>query len=115
MSGWLTRDDPSHRGVWPKQLVRDSRDIEARDEHGSTPLLLAAENGRTDVVRFLCKEAKADIEARYKNGNTSLHSAAAYGHIDVMRFLCRKAKKGFLCISLGSSCLGARNTLQLNR
>ncbi len=50
--------------------------IDAPDAHGSSPLLLAAKSGRTDVAKRLI-EAGADIAAIDASGQTAL-SAAAY-------------------------------------
>jgi uncharacterized protein len=54
----------------------ERREIDAPDAHGSTPLLLAAKAGRTDVAKRLI-EAGADVGAIDAAGQTAL-SAAVY-------------------------------------
>jgi len=49
-------------------------------------LLLAAQNGHLDIVRFLV-EAGAAIDQGNNNGSTPLWLAAQDGHLDIVRFL----------------------------
>ncbi|MCE9500976.1 MAG: ankyrin repeat domain-containing protein, partial [Leptospira sp.] len=56
------------------ELVRISlngfmTDVNARDEFGTTPLMLATRGGFTDVVSLLI-EKKADVNAKTKEGFT---------------------------------------------
>lgn len=64
-----------------------------------TPLLIAAENGQTEIVDLLLKKG-ADINARDRTngaplsqGNTALILAAAMNHLDTVRLLLAQAKK----------------------
>jgi ankyrin repeat protein len=54
--------------------------------HGSTPLLLATEEGHADVVRLLL-DFNADVYARDGDGDTVLHCAALGGHLEVVQIL----------------------------
>lgn len=56
-------------------IDRCSADLEARDDGGNTPLHVAANRGRLDVVRLLAGR-KVNIEARNVDGKTPLHLAA---------------------------------------
>jgi ankyrin repeat protein len=49
--------------------------VEAKDNHGWTALMYAAENGHVDCVRVLLN-AGADMEAKSTDGGTALMSAA---------------------------------------
>jgi ankyrin repeat protein len=54
--------------------------------NGSTPLFLAAGEGRLDAVRYLLDEG-ADVNARERHGNTALTEATYYGYIPIMKEL----------------------------
>lgn len=67
--------------------------VEARDDEGRTPLLVAAGHGALDVVRLLaCSSAAADTSATDAIGATALHLAAENGHTGVVRWLCQHTR-----------------------
>ena len=56
---------------------------------GSTPLHVAAKNGRLDVVRFFlkqCKNVLADIR-KPSNGMTPIMMAAKNGHLQIVKLM----------------------------
>jgi ankyrin repeat protein len=55
-------------------LLDHGADIESRDEHGFTLLMLAAENKDKEIVELLLAR-KADVSARNQGGLTALHLA----------------------------------------
>jgi uncharacterized protein len=57
------------------RLLESGADLNARDEEGATPLLVAAEFGRLGTVEMFLGRA-ADMEARDNDGNTPLIAAA---------------------------------------
>ena len=59
--------------------------IDARSNLGN-PLLLAASEGKLEVVRYLLDEG-ADVNARANSDSTPLAEAAYYGHVDVIKEL----------------------------
>lgn len=59
--------------------------INARS-NGSTPLFIAAGEGRSDVVRYLLAEG-AEVNAREPLGDTALTEAAYYGHVALVKDL----------------------------
>jgi hypothetical protein len=67
----------------------DPAHINAKDDDGWTPLLLAS-NGHNSkdgsVVRFLLEHG-ADINAQSRSGWTPLHQASCYGALEVVRLL----------------------------
>jgi hypothetical protein len=63
--------------------------INAKDEHGQTPLLWASEGSNFkdgSVVRLLLEHG-ADINAQSRRGWTPLHAASCYGALEVVRLL----------------------------
>lgn len=60
--------------------------LDARDEKGYSPLMLAAYHGRLEAVKLLIS-LKADILSRDKNGNSILMAATFNGHVEVVLFL----------------------------
>lgn len=91
-----------------KVLIQSPRvDIDKRgtkvdgfgNEWERTPLLIAAENGQTEIVDLLLKKG-ADINARDRTngaplsqGNSALILAAAMNHLDTVQLLLAQAKK----------------------
>lgn len=70
-----------------KSLVSSRRvDVNARDEHGSTPLLEAARFGHEDICALLIA-AGADLKAKDKDGKTALMLAVQGDHEEVVRIL----------------------------
>ena len=59
----------------------------AKDEHGDTPLHLAALGGSLSTVCTLIDEFKCDPSTKGLNGRIPLHLAAHTGHIDIIRKL----------------------------
>lgn len=55
-----------------------------------TPVLIAAEKGRTAVVEFLTEKFRASCSERTKDGSTLLHVASLNGHPDTALMLLRK-------------------------
>jgi ankyrin repeat protein len=68
------------------QLVEKEPEIDAQDEFGRTPLMLAALNGHIDVVRLLLENgANPAIEAKF--GATALSFAETKGYEDIVEVL----------------------------
>nr|XP_012300437.1 ankyrin repeat domain-containing protein 29 isoform X2 [Aotus nancymaae] len=70
-----------------KLLLNSGRvDVDCRDSHGTTLLMVAAYAGHIDCVRELVLQG-ADINLQRESGTTALFFAAQQGHNDVVRFL----------------------------
>jgi ankyrin repeat protein len=65
-------------------------DVNQRLRDGTTPLLLAAKNGRLDVVCCLAKELGANVNQANAHGVTPLHRAAGNAHLDVVCCLVKE-------------------------
>lgn len=74
-----------------KKFIDATGDLYARDEQGSTALIAAAKQGRTEIVAFLLeKGAEVDGEDSEFEG-TALIWAALNGHANTVRLLLEKA------------------------
>uniref|UniRef100_A0A1I8IUF8 ANK_REP_REGION domain-containing protein n=1 Tax=Macrostomum lignano TaxID=282301 RepID=A0A1I8IUF8_9PLAT len=62
------------------------RSIGQRDLDESTTLLLAAEEGRIEVFRYLC-DSGADFNAKDEIGRNALMLAVSKSHYDIAKFL----------------------------
>ena len=80
---WACQED--YRNM--QQLLIDAgADIEAKDENGHSPLLLASKDASLDTVKILLK-AGADVSATDNKGHTCLLLAAWNGHTETVRYL----------------------------
>ncbi|KAF2795659.1 ankyrin, partial [Melanomma pulvis-pyrius CBS 109.77] len=61
--------------------------VDSKDEHGRTPLLLAAREGHQAVVELLLKTGKVDVEPKDIAGQTPLWYAAQRGDQTVVELL----------------------------
>ncbi len=70
-----------------KQLISDGIELEMTNEDGLTPLVLAADRGHLDIVKFLI-EAGAQLHHISEGNNwTALLLAADKGHIEIAQHL----------------------------
>jgi hypothetical protein len=68
------------------RLLVEGQNIDARDEYGQTALMIAAHEGRAEVVAFLVEQgALLDHTAKY--GLSALMLAVMSGHIRVVQIL----------------------------
>ena len=67
-------------------LIDAGADIEAKDEYGRSPLLMASREGYLAVVKMLVK-AGAGVCVTDNEGNTCLVLAAHQGHMETVRYL----------------------------
>ena len=67
-----------------KEHIEAKSDLNAKDEYGSTALIISATFDKPEVAKVLL-EAGADINATGADGSTALHTAAFFGRIDVVK------------------------------
>lgn len=68
-------------------LTVGKANVDAKDDFGSTSLMVAVINGQRDIAELLLSVGKADTDAKDKNGSTALTLALRYGHRDVVEML----------------------------
>ncbi len=71
------------------QLIDAGHDVNARNNPGETPLMLAAARGAREAVELLLARGAA-VDAATPAGNTALMFAAARGQADVVELLVAK-------------------------
>jgi len=71
-----------------RELLRSGADVDARDRHGQTALMLAAHRGHEEIAVLLA-EAGADLNVTAKYNLTALMLAIVAGHPAVARVLIR--------------------------
>lgn len=69
-----------------RKMLAGGADVDARDRHGQTGLMVAALRGHTDVVRQLV-EAGADLDHTAKYRLSALMLAVISGHVEIVRML----------------------------
>lgn len=69
-----------------RDLLRSGTDVNARDRHGQTALMLAAHHGHGEIAAILV-EAGADLDVAAKHNLTALMLAIVAGHAAVARVL----------------------------
>ena len=79
-----------------QRLLTGGADIDARDEHGQTALMLSVVAGHVDVVTWLIDHS-AMLDHRAKYGLSALMLAVINGHVEVVRALVRAGANHELC------------------
>lgn len=73
-----------------KTLISNNKElIHMKSDKGLTPLHLAVQNGKLEIVEFLISQG-ADINAKDSEGNTPLITALAFRKTDTAKFLISK-------------------------
>ncbi len=81
-------------------LCEAKADVNVATKNGETPLHMAAEKGKTDMVRYLLTQgAKTDIRDKGPNGGaTAYDTAKKAGQKEVMVLLKPEGEKGGCCV-----------------
>ena len=69
------------------KLVEGGADVRATDDEGYTCLMSAADDGHTDIVRYLVGLLEVEVNDRDNKNCTALHYAAEGKHADVVQVL----------------------------
>eukprot|EP00981_Chlorochromonas_danica_P003166 scaffold633_cov288-Ochromonas_danica.AAC.1 len=75
-------------------LLADNRvDVNQTDKNGRTPIFVASEVGRVDVVRVLLADNRVDVNQTDKNGRTPIYVASQRGNVEVVSVLLLAANR----------------------
>ncbi|VDI83588.1 Hypothetical predicted protein, partial [Mytilus galloprovincialis] len=72
-----------------KYLVENGSDVSDQESNGTTALLIAIEEGCTEIAKFLIDKG-ADINKWDNNKKTPLHRVVAGGHFEIVKVLVNK-------------------------
>ena len=73
------------------QYLRQNQDPNLKDEKGYTPLLLAAQNGHTDVFKLISLKVKdGNPNPENDEGCTPLHLASQNAHLEICKIIAEK-------------------------
>ena len=72
-----------------KLLIENGAALEAENNGGATPLMVAAWRRHVDVAKLLIEKG-AELESKNYDGATPLMVAASEGHLDVVKLLLEK-------------------------
>lgn len=78
-----------------KEQIKLGDDLNAKNEFGDTPLMVAAFWNEIEVT-WLLIEAGADVNFQNENGNTALSDAAAYVRLEIVNQLVNPTKAVYL-------------------
>jgi hypothetical protein len=85
-----------------KDHINAGSDLNEKDEYGSTPLIIAATFGKTDVAMALI-DAGADLNLQSNEGSTPLHTAAFFCRTDIVKALLDKGADKTIKNNYGST------------
>ncbi|HVL10010.1 MAG TPA: ankyrin repeat domain-containing protein [Burkholderiaceae bacterium] len=80
-----------------QQLVKAKADINAQDDQGMTPLMLACKYRHATAVDGLLRHRKLKIDMQDTSGRTALHWAAEAGGEQIVWALLRKGANAAIC------------------
>jgi ankyrin repeat protein len=72
-----------------QRFVKKGANIEAKDQSGSTPLMIAVGNADAAMVKFLLDRG-ASVDTRNTHGANVLMEAAQMGHVSIIELLLQK-------------------------
>ncbi|KAF3828573.1 hypothetical protein GH733_004774 [Mirounga leonina] len=103
---WCLLPSPAAQGCLPavQALCEHKSPINLKDLDGNIPLLLAVQNGHSEVCRFLLDHG-ADVNSRDKNGRTALMLACEISSSNIVEALIKKGADLNLVDSLGHNAL----------
>ncbi len=92
-------------------LLNESRNVDAKDKDGTTPLIIAAYRGHTDIVDMLIRKG-ADVNAKDDLG-TALQRAQDQKHQEIVSLLLKAGAQNNQLGSQSSSPMFSRDELEV--
>ena len=94
-----------------ENILDDHEDVkvDSEDEHGSTLLILAVQQGDRRLAKYFLRR-RANINHQNHAGNTCLHFAFEYNHADLGNYLIEKGADPGLVNAQGLTCRGPNPT-----
>nr|XP_006126992.1 2-5A-dependent ribonuclease [Pelodiscus sinensis]XP_025042367.1 2-5A-dependent ribonuclease [Pelodiscus sinensis] len=92
---FLRRDSKERESIASIALFLLDRgvDVNRRDEHGKTTLILAVEIQSLDLVKALLEKNEVDINDADREGNTALMIAVEKNYYEIAKLLCEKGAR----------------------
>lgn len=87
-----------------EQHVKAGTDLNKKDDYGSTPLMIAATFGKTDVAKALINGG-ADLNLTSADGSTALHTSAFYCRTEIVAALIKAGADKNLKNNYGATAL----------
>ena len=72
--------------------------VEYDDNHGDTPIHLAAFHGHLEILQYFIEQRDCHTECRNRYRNTPLHRAARQGHLHVVQYLVEEKECDPMCV-----------------
>ncbi len=72
-----------------RQHIKAATDLNAKDQYGSSPLIIAATFNKTEIAKALI-DAGADLHITNNEGGTALHVAAFFCRTEIVAALLKK-------------------------
>ncbi len=87
-----------------RQHIKAGTDLNAKDQYGSNPLIIAATFNKTEIAKALI-DAGADLQITNNEGGTVLHIAAFFCRTEIVVALLKKGADKTLKNNYGSTAL----------
>ena len=73
-----------------KALILLGAEVDAKSTNDLNPIHVAAQSGRTSIVKYFIEKQKIPLELKDGSGDTPLHASLTAGNVDVVKYLIEK-------------------------
>ena len=74
-----------------KELLESGVDVNSQTEYGDTPLHVACEKNKIEIVKLLLQNSNIDVNVEDEYGNTPLYIACEKNYIEIVKLLLAKS------------------------